>query len=163
MRADRLVAIVLLLQTQKKLTAQALAARLEVSPRTILRDVEALSIAGIPIYTNGGREGGIALDENYRVTLTGLKETELHTFFISSNVQLLKDIGLGNAAENALLKLSAAVPIQHQPSLEFMRQCIYIDPLWWWHESEPLLLGEIQQAVYEFAAFALSMSIIMVT
>jgi predicted DNA-binding transcriptional regulator YafY len=68
MRADRLVAIVLLLQTRKKLTARALATRLEVSPRTILRDVEALSIAGIPIYANGGRGGGIALDENYRVS-----------------------------------------------------------------------------------------------
>jgi predicted DNA-binding transcriptional regulator YafY len=65
MRADRLVAIVLLLQARRKVTAQVLAARLEVSPRTILRDVEALSRAGIPIYTNGGRGGGIALDENY--------------------------------------------------------------------------------------------------
>jgi Predicted transcriptional regulator len=150
MRADRLVAILLLLQIHKKLTAQALAVRLEVSPRTILRDVEALSIAGIPLYANGGRGGGIALDENYRVTLTGLKEAELHTFFLSSNVQLFKEIGLGDAAENALLKVSAAVPTQHQPSLEFMRQCIYIDPIWWWHDAELLpFLGEIQQAVYE--------------
>jgi predicted DNA-binding transcriptional regulator YafY len=150
MRADRLVAITLLLQTQKKLTAQALAARLEVSPRTILRDVEALSRAGIPIYATGGRGGGIALDERYRVTLTGLKEAELHTFFISSNVQLFRDIGLGDAAENALLKLSAAVPAQYQLSIEFMRQRIYIDPLWWWHDSDPQpFLGEIQQAVYE--------------
>jgi len=150
MRADRLVAITLLLQAQKKLTAQALAARLEVSPRTILRDVEALSRAGIPIYTNGGRGGGIALDENYRVKLNGLKEAEIHTFFISSNVQLFKDIGLGDAAENALLKLSAAVPAQYQPSIELMRQRIYIDPVWWWHDSDPQpFLEEIQQAVYE--------------
>ncbi len=150
MRADRLVAITLLLQTQKKLTAQALAARLEVSPRTILRDVEALSRAGIPIYATGGRGGGIALDEHYRVTLTGLKEAELHTFFISSNVQLFRDIGLGDAAENALLKVSAAVPAQYQPSLEFICQRIYIDPIWWWHDSDPPpFLKEIQQAVYE--------------
>src|SRR5579859_5342150 len=103
MRADRLVAIILLLQVHKKLTAKALAARLEVSPRTILRDVEAISRSGIPIYSNGGRGGGIALDENYRVTLTGLNEAEIHTFFISGNKQLFQDIGLGNAAENALL------------------------------------------------------------
>lgn len=150
MRADRLVAIVLLLQTRKKLTARALATRLEVSPRTILRDVEALSIAGIPIYANGGRGGGIALDENYRVTLTGLKEAEIQTFFLASNVQLLRDIGLGDAAENALLKVSAAVPAQYQPSIEFMRQRIYIDPIWWWHDADPPpFLEEIQQAVYE--------------
>jgi predicted DNA-binding transcriptional regulator YafY len=150
MRADRLVAIVLLLQAQRKLTAQALAAKLEVSPRTILRDVEAISRAGIPIYSNGGRGGGIALDENYRVTLTGLKESELHTFFISGNVQLLRDIGLGDAAENALLKLSAAAPTRYQPSIEFMRQRIYIDPIWWWHDADPQpFLAELQQVVYE--------------
>lgn len=150
MRADRLVAIVLLLQTRKKLTARALAARLEVSPRTILRDVEALSIAGVPIYATGGRGGGIALDENYRVTLTGLKEAEIQAFILSKNVQLLREIGLGDAAENAFLKVSAAVPAHYQPSLEFMRQRIYIDPIWWWHDADPPhFLGEIQQAVYE--------------
>jgi predicted DNA-binding transcriptional regulator YafY len=149
MRADRLIAITLLLHNQKKMTAQALAARLEVSPRTILRDVEALSRAGIPIYTSGGRAGGIALDENYRVTLTGLKEAEIHTFVLSSNARLFRDIGLGDAAENALLKVAAAAPAQYQPSIEFMRQRIYIDPVWWWHDSEPQpFLGEIQQAVY---------------
>ncbi|BCL77954.1 transcriptional regulator [Ktedonobacteria bacterium brp13] len=150
MRADRLVAIVLLLQARKNMTAQALARQLEVSPRTILRDVEALSIAGIPIYASGGRGGGIKLDERYRVSLTGMNETEIHTFFVASNAQLLKDIGLADAAKNALLKLSAAVPTHYQPSIEFMRQRIYIDPLWWWHETEPQpFLGEIQQAVYE--------------
>src|SRR5260370_28209251 len=150
MRADGWVAIHVLLQTEKKLTAQALAARLEVSPRTIVRDVEALSRAGIPIYATGGRGGGIALDEHYRVTLTGLKEAELHTFFSSSNVQLSRDIGLGDAADNALLKLSAAVRAQYQLSIEFIRQRIYIDPLWWWHDSDPQpFLAEIQQAVYE--------------
>jgi predicted DNA-binding transcriptional regulator YafY len=150
MRADRLVAMILLLQTRKKLTARALATRLEVSPRTILRDVEALSRAGIPIYTTGGRGGGIALDEHYRVTLTGLKEAEIQTLLLASHVQLLREIGLGNAAENALLKISAAVPAQYQPSLEFIRQRIYIDPIWWWHDADPPpFLGEIQQAVYE--------------
>jgi predicted DNA-binding transcriptional regulator YafY len=150
MRADRLVAMLLLLQHRKKWTARALANKLEVSPRTILRDVEALSIAGIPISAAGGRGGGIALDEHYRVTLTGLKETEIQTFMLTGNVPLLKEIGLGEAAENALLKVSAAVPAQYQPALEFMRQRIYIDPLWWWHDSDPPpFLAELQQAVYE--------------
>lgn len=89
MRADRLLSIIMLLQRRGKVTASALAKELEVSRRTILRDVEALSMAGIPIYADGGHGGGIALDENYRTTLTGLKETELHTLFIGSNQPLL--------------------------------------------------------------------------
>ncbi|MCE7982914.1 MAG: HTH domain-containing protein [Caldilinea sp. CFX5] len=68
MRADRLLSIVLLLQREGKMTADNLARQLEVSRRTILRDVEALSFAGIPLYTEGGHGGGIALDEKYRTT-----------------------------------------------------------------------------------------------
>ncbi|QBD76668.1 WYL domain-containing protein [Ktedonosporobacter rubrisoli] len=150
MRADRLVAIVLHLQTRKKMTAMALARELEVSTRTILRDVEALSIAGVPIYATGGRGGGIALDEHYRVTLSGLKEAEAQAFLLSSNLQLLREIGLGDAAENAFLKVAAAVPTHYHEALSFMRQRIYIDPIWWWHDVEPPpFLRDIQQAVYE--------------
>src|SRR5579872_6613757 len=105
MRADRLLSLILLLQSRGKLTAQTLARELEVSPRTILRDVDALSIAGIPIYAEGGHGGGIALDENYRVTLNGLKEAEVRSLFISGNANLLRDVGLGEAAESTLLKL----------------------------------------------------------
>src|SRR5258708_28559043 len=115
MRADRLVTMILLLQTRKKLTARALATRLEVSPRTILRDVEALSRAGIPMYTTGGRGGGIALDENYRVTLTRLKNAEIQTLLLASHIQLLKGIWLGNAARNALLNISAPLPPHDHP------------------------------------------------
>src|SRR5258708_12708637 len=97
MRADRLVTMILLLQTRKKLTARALATRLEVSPRTILRDVEALSRAGIPMYTTGGRGGGIALDENYRVTLPGLKKAEIQTLFLPRHIQLPTEIRLDNS------------------------------------------------------------------
>jgi len=150
MRADRLLALVMHLQTRGKTTSQALAWELGVSRRTILRDIEALSVAGIPVYTEGGHGGGVALDENYRVTLTGLKESEIRSLFISNNNQLLKDVGLGAAAESSLLKLSAALPIAHQPSVEFIRQRIHIDPLWWWHDSEPLpFWDDLQKAVYE--------------
>jgi predicted DNA-binding transcriptional regulator YafY len=150
MRADRLLALILLLQRRGKMTAQALAAELEVSPRTILRDVDALSAAGIPIYAEGGHGGGIALDENYRVTLTGLKEAEVRALFLSSNAELLKDIGLGEAAKSTQRKLFAALPPPHQPSVDYIRQRILIDPTWWWHDSEPLpFWAELQQAVYE--------------
>lgn len=150
MRADRLLAITMLLQTRGKMTAEALAEALEVSRRTILRDIDALSLAGIPIYAEGGHGGGIALDENYRLSLTGLKEDEVHSLFISSNNQLLKDVGLGEAAENTLLKLFAALPSLHRPSVDHIRQRIHIDPVWWWQDTEPLpFWAELQQAVYE--------------
>jgi predicted DNA-binding transcriptional regulator YafY len=150
MRADRLLALVMLLQTRGKMTTQNLAKEMGVSRRTILRDIEALSVAGIPVYTDGGHGGGVALDENYRVTLTGLKESEIRSLFISNNNQLLKDVGLGAAAESSLLKLSAALPTAHQPSVDFIRQRIHIDPLWWWHDSEPLpFWDDLQNAVYE--------------
>lgn len=150
MRADRLVSLIMLLQTRGKTTAQVLAAELGVSRRTILRDVEALSFAGIPVYAEGGHGGGVALDEHYRVTLTGLKEAEVRALFVSSNASLLRDIGLGEAAESTLLKLSAALPARHQPAVEFMRQRFHIDPLWWWHNAQPLpFWDDLQRAVYE--------------
>jgi predicted DNA-binding transcriptional regulator YafY len=150
MRADRLLSIVMLLQTRGKMTAGQLAGELEVSRRTILRDVEALSFAGIPVYADGGHGGGIALDEHYRVTLTGLNESEVRALFISGNAKLLKDVGLGEAAESTLLKLFAALPASHQPSVDQIRQRILIDPLWWWHDTQPLpFWGELQRAVYE--------------
>ncbi len=150
MRADRLLALVMLLQTRGKMTTQQLAEKMGVSRRTILRDIDALSVSGIPVYTDGGHGGGVALDENYRVTLTGLKESEIRSLFISSNNQLLQDIGLGEAAESSLLKLSAALPTAHQPSVDFIRQRIHIDPLWWWHDGEPLpFWDDLQKTVYE--------------
>lgn len=150
MRADRLLSLVMLLQTRGKMTAAALARELSVSRRTILRDIDALSFAGIPLYTDGGHGGGIALDEKYRLSLTGLKESEAHTLFLGSNHKLLEDIGLGDAAESTLLKLLAALPALHQPSVNDMRQRILIDPLSWWHDSQPLPFWDVlQQAVYE--------------
>ncbi|MEP7289060.1 MAG: YafY family protein [Chloroflexota bacterium] len=150
MRADRLLAMMMLLQHRGKLTTQTLANELGVSRRTILRDVEALSFAGVPIYAEGGHGGGIALDENYRVSLTGLKEAEVRSLFVSSNARLLGDIGLGEAAESTLPKLFAALPALHQQAVEQIRQRIHIDPIWWWHDAQPLpFWAELQQAVYE--------------
>ncbi|MBI5929072.1 MAG: YafY family transcriptional regulator [Chloroflexi bacterium] len=150
MRADRLLAIMLILQTRGKMTAQLLAKEVGVSIRTILRDVEALSLAGIPIYAEGGHGGGIALDENYRTTLTGLKESELRTLFVAGTTRLLYDIGLGEAAESTQRKLSAALPLQHQSTVDQVHQRLYVDPVWWWHDPSPMAFyGELQRAVFE--------------
>lgn len=150
MRADRLLALMLLLQTRGKLTAQALAAELGVSRRTILRDVEALSMAGIPLYSEGGHGGGIALDEKYRTSLTGLQTSEVRTLFIASTSTVLSDVGLGEASERLLLKLLAALPSGHQSTVEHIRQRLMIDPAWWWHDARmPPFWEELQRAVYE--------------
>ena len=149
MRADPLLSIIMLLQTRGKMTAQTLAERLEVSRRTILRDIDALSAAGVPIYADGGHGGGIALDEKYRTTLAGLQDREVHTLFVSDNTVLLKDVGLGEAADRTMLKLLAGLPTAHQPSVEHIRQRILIDPTWWWRDAQSLEWWEqLQHAVH---------------
>jgi predicted DNA-binding transcriptional regulator YafY len=150
MRADRLLALMLLLQTRGKLTARLLAEELGVSRRTILRDVDALALAGVPIYAEGGPGGGIALDEDYRTSLTGLHAAEVRTLFIANNSSVLRDVGLGDAGERLLLKLLAALPAVHRPTVEHIRQRLLIDPAWWWYDAQmPPFWGDLQQAVYE--------------
>src|SRR4051812_14094366 len=150
MRADRLLAIMLLLQTRGKMTAGRLAEELEVSRRTILRDVEALSMAGVPVYAEGGHGGGIALDEDYRTNLTGVQEEEARTLFLASNERLLQQLNLGEAAERTLLKVAAALPVRHQKAVQQMRQRFLIDPAWWWQDTQPPpFWDDLQQAVYE--------------
>lgn len=137
MRGDRLIKMILLLQTQGKLTTQTLANELEVSRRTILRDIDVLSSSGIPIYTDSGHGGGVGLDENYRSRLTGLNEHEAQTLFITDNSRLLSELGLSDEASSTFLKLLANLPSQHRTSVDHMRQRILIDPDWWFHESIP--------------------------
>lgn len=150
MRADRLVAMLLLLQTRGKMTAKSLAVELEVSRRTILRDVEALSMAGVPIFADGGHGGGIALDEGYRTKLTGLHTPEVQALFIANNQAVLRDVGLNDAAEQLLLKLLASLPTSHHLTADHIRQRLMIDPTWWWHEAQtPPFWNDLQQAVYE--------------
>jgi predicted DNA-binding transcriptional regulator YafY len=150
MRADRLLAMMLRLQARGKTTTQALADELGVSRRTILRDVDALSTAGVPIYAEGGHGGGVGLDENYRVSLNGLNEAEVRALFISGTSRLLDDLGLGDAAENSMLKLFGALPTLHQKAVEHVRQRVYIDPVWWWHSMMPQpFLPDLQRAIDE--------------
>jgi len=150
MRADRLLSMILVLQTRGKLTAKSLSEELGVSRRTILRDVEALSIAGIPIYSEGGHGGGIALDEKYRTSLTGLHTAEVKSLFVASNSTALSEVGLGDAGERLLLKLLAALPAAHRPTVDHIRQRLMIDPAWWWRDAQtPPFWDELQRAVYE--------------
>src|SRR5689334_24257285 len=105
MRADRLLSIMLLLQVHRNLTAHELAGRLEVSERTILRDMDALSAAGIPVVAERGAGGGWRLLEEYRTNLTGLNTEEIQALFLTKPPRLLADLGLDKAAEAGLIKL----------------------------------------------------------
>ena len=127
MRADRLLSLLLLLQTRGRMTAQGLADELEVSIRTVYRDIEALSSAGVPIYADRGPGGGCALVDNYRTQLTGLHEGEVRALFVASMPGALADLGLGAELKGALLKLLAALPAERRSDDRWVRQRIFLD------------------------------------
>lgn len=147
MRADRLVSILLLLQTRGQATTAELAKRLEVSPRTIHRDMEALTAAGVPVYAERGNKGGWRLLEEYRTNLTGLSQPEIMALFALKPTQLLNDLGLGKAGEHALIKMLAALPSTQRQGAEYARQRILVD-IQRYQESVPLL-PVLQEAVWQ--------------
>jgi predicted DNA-binding transcriptional regulator YafY len=147
MRADRLLAIMLRLHMEKHITTSELARELGVSRRTILRDLDALSAAGVPVYTQSGQGGGVALDESYRISLTGLREAEIRALYLSGNAKLLADIGLDKASQNVLLKFFATLPALQQQLVRQVRERIYIDPTWWVRDETPPLPSDLLQAL----------------
>ncbi|MEM9954908.1 MAG: WYL domain-containing protein [Chloroflexota bacterium] len=150
MRADRLLSIMFILQAQGKTTTHTLAEKLEVSRRTILRDIDALSIAGVPIHADAGHGGGVYLDEHYRVSLNGLNEAEVRAMFVSSSSSPLRDVGLGQAADDTLLKLFAGLPSLHRREAERIKQRILLDPAWWWDTDGTISYLDIfKEAVFE--------------
>jgi predicted DNA-binding transcriptional regulator YafY len=150
MRADRLLSILLLLQVHRRITAGELAKRLEVSERTIHRDMDALSTAGIPVTAERGAGGGWALLEDYRTDLTGLTEAEVQTLFLTQPSRLLADLGLRQASEAALIKLLAALPSMQRRDAEFIRQRIHVDaPGWRSFEEAVPFLPTLQEAIWQ--------------
>ena len=150
MRADRLFSIVLLLQSHRQLTAHDLAGRLEVSARTIHRDMEALSGAGVPVVAERGTGGGWSLLGEYRTNLTGLNESEIQSLFVSKPSRVLADLNLEKAAEGAFLKLLAALPSVYRRGAEQARQRIYVDVTGWNRAEETVPhLHALQEAVWQ--------------
>jgi predicted DNA-binding transcriptional regulator YafY len=150
MRADRLFSIVLLLQSYRQLTARDLARRLEVSERTIHRDMDALSGAGIPVVAERGTGGGWSLLGEYRTNLTGLNEAEIQSLFVTRPSRLLADLNLEKASEGALLKLLAALPPLHRRGAEHTRQRILVDVAGWSRSEESVpLLHVLQDAIWQ--------------
>jgi len=150
MRADRLLSIMLLLQTYRRMTAHDLASRLEVSERTIHRDMESLSTAGVPVVAERGIGGGWSLLGEYRTNLTGLNEAEIQALFLARSPRLLDDLGLGKAAEAAFIKLFATVPSATRHDAESASQRIYVDVTGWNRSEESVpLLPLLQEAVWQ--------------
>lgn len=156
MRADRLLSIVLLLQVNRRLTARELAEKMEVSERTILRDMEALGMAGIPVVAERGAGGGWSLMEGYRTDLTGLSESEVQALFLTGPARVLADLKLEKAAEAALLKLLAGLPAIFRRGAEAARRRIHVDVAGWRSAEDAVPhLPAIQEAVWQERKLAL--------
>ncbi|MEU9332896.1 WYL domain-containing protein [Streptomyces sp. NPDC048290] len=128
MRADRLVSLVLLLRQRGRLSAATLADELEVSTRTVLRDIEALSAAGVPVYAVRGRHGGFALLPGFRTELTGLSHDEALALLIAGARRGAQVFGLGSALASAMLKVVDALPDGHRDIAAGAAQRLLIDP-----------------------------------
>jgi predicted DNA-binding transcriptional regulator YafY len=128
MRADRLVSLVLLLRQHGRLPAAALARELEVSTRTVLRDIEALSAAGVPVYAERGRHGGFALLPGFRTELTGLNHDEALALLVAGSQRGAQVFGLGSALASAMLKVVDALPESYRATAAGAAQRLLIDP-----------------------------------
>jgi predicted DNA-binding transcriptional regulator YafY len=149
MRAARLVKMVLLLQSRQVMTAAELARELQVSERTVTRDAQALSEAGVPVYADRGRAGGYRLVGGYRTRLTGLARGEAEALFLSGVPGALRDMGLQDAASAARLKVSAALLPSLRDAPRAAAQRFHLDAPGWFREpSTPQLLPAVADAVW---------------
>jgi predicted DNA-binding transcriptional regulator YafY len=149
MLASRLLSILMLLQSRGRMSARELASEFEVTIRTIHRDIDELSAAGVPVYAERGRSGGFRLQNGYRTKLTGLNQSEAETLFLAGLPGPAAQLGLADALAAARLKLLAALPPSLQPSAERIAARFHLDPGAWFHELGPLpSLPVIARAVW---------------
>jgi predicted DNA-binding transcriptional regulator YafY len=149
MRSSRLLEMLLFLQSRGQVTAAELARRLEVSTRTVYRDAEALSAAGVPVYTERGRGGGIALLPGYRTDVTGLTRDEAQALFVLTTGGAQADLGLAGPLRSAIAKVMRAVPRPFQDAAAAASQRILIDPERWLRAPESAdALGVLQECVF---------------
>jgi predicted DNA-binding transcriptional regulator YafY len=157
MRADRLLSILLLLQVHRRQTTRALAQRLEVSERTIHRDMDALSAAGVPVVADRGAQGGWRLLEAYQTDLTGLTGAEAQALAVPLPDRLLADLGLSQDARAATTKLLAALPSAHREGAAFFRERLLVDTSTWREPGETIAaFGTLQEAVWRARRLAVS-------
>lgn len=150
MQASRLLSIQMLLQSRGRMSARALADALEVSVRTVHRDVEQLSAAGVPVYADRGRAGGFALMEGWKTTLTGLTPGESQAVFLAGLAGPAAQLGLGEQVKAAQLKLLAALPSAWREQSQVVSARLHLDPVEWYREQEPVpFLSLVAQAVWQ--------------
>lgn len=156
MRASRLVNLLLLLQSRGGLTAAELARELEVSVRTVHRDVEELSAAGVPIFAERGPLGGIRLVDGYRTRLTGMTADEAEALFLSGLPGPAAQLGLGTVVAAAQLKVMAALPPELRSRASRLVQRFHLDPAGWFQASEAVPhLATLAGAVWDGRAVAI--------
>ncbi|OZM81876.1 YafY family protein [Pseudonocardia sp. MH-G8] len=150
MRASRLVTLLFTLQRLRGATAAALARELEVSERTIYRDVAALSAAGVPLWTEPGRGGGIRLVDGWRTRLDGLTAHEAAAIFAVGAPQVLAELGMSAALAGAQAKLLATLPAELQEHARSVAQRFHLDAPGWFHTPQQVTqLAGVAEAVWE--------------
>lgn len=149
MLASRLLSLLMLLQSRGRMSAPALARQLEVSVRTVYRDIDSLSAAGVPVYGDPGRNGGYQLRDGWRTQLTGLTPGEAQALFFTGLPGPAKALGMGEAAASAHLKLMAALPGDWQADAARVGTRFHLDPVDWFRDAAPAdHLREVAQAVW---------------
>jgi predicted DNA-binding transcriptional regulator YafY len=149
MRASRLLSILILLQTRGRLPALELARHFEVSVRTIYRDVDQLSAAGVPVIADKGRYGGFSLRDGYRTTLTGLTATEAEALLLAGVGKAAADLGIGAEAAAAQLKMLASLPAATGDSALRIGSRFHLDPHDWYSRAEAIdILPRLASAVW---------------
>src|ERR1043165_1935921 len=146
MKSDRLLSALLMLQAHGRLTGRAMAKRLEVSMRTVHRDMEALSAAGVPVFALRGAQGGWRLDEGWRTEVPGLDEAELRALLMS-HPRVRGDVRLAAAAESALAKLMASLPAAMRERAASIRQRLHVDTRAWRGTGEDLSMLPVVEAL----------------
>ncbi len=149
MRADRLLMLTALLRQRGRMSAPELARRLEVTERTVLRDIEALSAAGVPVYTERGRHGGFSLLPGYAPDPTELTAADANALFLSGGARTLDTLGLAAPLQSALRKLAASLPAGMDTEVSRRSARVVVDAAGWSAAGTDLAELEVtQQAVF---------------
>ncbi len=149
MQASRLLSVLMLLQARGRMSAQVLATELEVSVRTIHRDIDQLSAAGVPVFADRGRSGGFQLQDGWRTRLTGLTEPESRALFLSGLAGPAAELGLGDAVASARLKVLATLPPDWQADAQHVNARFHLDAVDWFHSAARTEhLGAVADAVW---------------